>query len=65
MERQRPIEEDWHYDVDGNIDEAQDLYEALMNLVCCPAFNGELFEADKESHRAWTLAREALANVHR
>ena len=36
------------------------LVEALEQLVICPAFNGQVFERDKESHRAWTLARQAL-----
>jgi uncharacterized protein YbaR (Trm112 family) len=38
----------------------RELWEALMELVCCPAFNGQVFERDRESHRAWTLAREVL-----
>lgn len=37
--------------------------EALENLVICPAFNGQVFERDKESHREWTLARAALAKL--
>lgn len=37
--------------------------EALENLVICPAFNGQVFERDKESHREWTLARDALAKL--
>lgn len=40
---------------------APKLLEALVNLVCCPAFNGTIFETDKESHRAWTEARYEIA----
>jgi len=36
------------------------LRKALSDLVCCPAFNGEVFERDTESHKAWTNARIAL-----
>ena len=36
------------------------LVEALLDLVCCPAFTGELFEKDKNSHKVWTRAREAV-----
>ena len=39
------------------------MYEALLNLVICPAFNSQVFERDKESHKAWTLARAALAQA--
>lgn len=39
------------------------MYEALLELVICPAFNGQVFERDKESHRAWTLARNAIAQA--
>ena len=39
--------------------------EALTNLVICPAFTGKLFESDRESHRAWTLARAALRVAER
>ncbi len=35
---------------------ARDMLEALEGLVCCPAFTGALFQTDKASHRAWTLA---------
>ncbi len=45
------------------ISAAPELYEALLNLVCCPAFTGKLFETDKESHKAWTLARAAIAKA--
>ena len=39
------------------------MYEALLNLVICPAFNSQVFERDKESHKAWTLARATLAQA--
>ena len=39
---------------------APEMLEALLNLVCCPAFNGAMFENDKQSHRAWTLARAVI-----
>jgi hypothetical protein len=39
---------------------APDLLEALLDLVCAPVFTGKLFEHDKETHKAWTLAREAI-----
>jgi hypothetical protein len=42
---------------------APDLYRTLLDLVCCPAFTGELFQRDKESHAAWTRARDALAKA--
>lgn len=42
---------------------APELLEALLDLVCCPAFNGRLFETDKESHKAWTLARVVIAKA--
>ena len=42
---------------------APDLLEALLNVVCCPAFTGELFKTDKDSHKAWTLARAAIAKA--
>ena len=53
--------------------DAQDRYrqafevmrEALTNLVICPAFTGKLFESDRESHRAWTLARAVLRVAER
>jgi hypothetical protein len=41
----------------------EELVKAMVNLVCCPAFTGNLFERDKESHRAWTLARAAIAKA--
>lgn len=37
-----------------------ELRNAMMDLVCCPIFTGDALEKDKESHRAWTLAREVL-----
>jgi hypothetical protein len=42
---------------------APDLYRTLLDLVCCPAFTGELFQRDKTSHAAWTRARDALAKA--
>lgn len=39
------------------------LVEAMKELVCCPAFNSKVFEGDRESHKAWTLAREALREI--
>jgi len=51
----------------GNDTEAasvhDELIKALDRLVCCPAFTGALFERDKQSHYAWTLARKALADA--
>lgn len=44
-------------------DTAPELLEAALSLVCCPAFTGALFERDKESHRAWTIARLAIAHA--
>ena len=40
----------------------KELFDALLDLVCCPAFNSAAFERDTESHKAWTLARHALNN---
>ena len=45
--------------------DVKELVEATLNLVCCPAFNGKVFEGDKESHKAWTLARLALQPFER
>jgi hypothetical protein len=45
------------------IEAAPEILEALEELVCCPAFTGKLFETDKRSHRAWTLARAAIAKA--
>ena len=42
----------------------RELWEALQELLCCPAFNGQVFMRDSESHRAWTLARD-VAERHR
>jgi hypothetical protein len=42
---------------------APDMLEALLDLVCCPAFNGKMFETDKESHKAWSVARAAIAKA--
>lgn len=39
---------------------APEMLEALEDLVTCPAFNSKVFATDKESHRAWTLARAVL-----
>ena len=39
---------------------APDLLSALTDLVCCPVFTGKCFESDPETHKAWTLAREAI-----
>ncbi len=44
-------------------EQLQNLITATIDLVCCPAFTGALFERDKESHRAWTLAREATTTA--
>lgn len=47
----------------GNLKKAKtELLKALDGLVCCPAFTGALFEVDKESHRAWTLAGAAITD---
>ena len=40
-----------------------DLLAALEDLVCCPTFTGARFEKDPESHKAWTLARAAIAKA--
>lgn len=40
-----------------------EMQAALENLVVCPAFTGTVFEKDKESHRAWTLARGVLQSI--
>lgn len=45
------------------LDQVRPLVEALRDLVCCPAFNGAVFARDPDSHRAWTLARAALAQA--
>ncbi|MBT8331517.1 MAG: hypothetical protein KJP06_04220 [Deltaproteobacteria bacterium] len=42
----------------------RELWEALVELLCCPAFNGQVFMQDSASHRAWTLARD-VAERHR
>lgn len=39
---------------------APDMLESLLELVCCPAFNGAVFTRDTASHRAWTRAREVI-----
>nr|MBL8410728.1 hypothetical protein [Dechloromonas sp.] len=39
---------------------APDMLAALKALVICPAFNRDVFEKDKESHKAWTLGRMAI-----
>ena len=39
---------------------APEMQEMIIALVCCPAFNGQVFERDKESHRIWTLASALL-----
>lgn len=39
---------------------APEMLEALKELVCCPAFTGEVFMRDCISHRAWTLARAVI-----
>ena len=41
-------------------DSEREMLEVIQELVCCPAFNGQLFEHDKASHRAWTLASDVL-----
>jgi hypothetical protein len=41
-----------------------ELVIALHELVCCPAFTSELFEKDKESHKAWTLARYEIKRAN-
>jgi len=41
----------------------KELIEILEDLVCCPAFNSQIFEKDKESHKAWTLGRYALEKL--
>ena len=38
----------------------EEMKNALSGLVCCPAFDGRLFEKDPVSHKSWTLGREAL-----
>jgi hypothetical protein len=40
--------------------ERDEMLNALIDLVICPAFNGKVFETDKESHRAWTIARDVI-----
>jgi hypothetical protein len=42
---------------------APKMLEALQALVICPAFSGQVFEKDKESHKAWTLARLVISEA--
>ena len=46
-------------------DLAAEMFSALKELVCCSAFNGQVFERDKEAHRAWTIARYVIDRVEK
>ena len=46
-------------------DLAAEMFSALKDLVCCSAFNGQVFEKDRESHRAWTIARYVIDRVEK
>ncbi len=65
MEEWEPDREEW-LDHTGPFpfpNPTPELLEALADLVCCPAFTGARFEKDPESHKAWTLARAAIAKA--
>lgn len=39
------------------------LFAACDELLCCPAFNGAVFDKDKASHRVWTIAHILMSDI--